>query len=78
MAESKDTPGKLHKVPIIENRNFGDTSAYAPGDKIYHVQNSHMNLIGGLKVSRDVWVKEFKMVVESKDSRIDGDGWTGR
>lgn len=60
MAESKNEPGKLKSVPIIENRNFGDTSAYEPGSTVYHIQNSHMNLIGGLKVSRDIWVKEFK------------------
>jgi len=59
-AMAQDAQGNYSKVPTIENRNFGDTSAYERGSTVYHVQNSHMNIIGGLKVSRELWVKEFR------------------
>lgn len=59
-AMAKNEKGEYRSVKTIENRNFGDTSNYSQGDTVYHVQNSHMNIIGGLKVTRDVWVKEFK------------------
>lgn len=58
MAQGKD--GDYRSVKTVENKNHGDTSAYAEGDKVYHIQNSHMNIIGGLKLTRDLWVKEFK------------------
>ena len=59
-AMAQDEGGNLRKVNIVENRNFGDTSAYREGDTVYHVQNSHMNIVGGLKVTRDLWVKQYK------------------
>lgn len=62
MAQSRDADGKVknEKVPYFHNKNHGDTEGYKQGSTVYHVQNSHMNIIGGLKLSREVWVKELK------------------
>lgn len=59
-AMAKNQNGDYRSVKTIENRNFGDTSNYSKDDTVYHIQNSHMNIIGGLKMSRDIWVKEYK------------------